>query len=821
MSQLTADDISENFKENVNILTPTDVNRTQKSRVKLAQKRSKPNAARNILKPSKKANTTVSRPEEMASELDSRSAINRVQARRDAAAQSADSEGGTLLEVRLIDFMSHKNFIFPGPNHMGQFTGVKPISFICGKNGSGKSAILQAVKILFCGTARGGKDYLSYIREGADCSAISCIIMNDCANSYQPQTYGKKIKIEISLTKITDKAGKLKAKIAYKVRSAQNKVVATTKAAIVEIARHFSIMIDNPIVVLDQETAKTFLSNFQKNKMYQFFEKTTSLEEQEMQFHRSSVQLQELKNVYKELEKSRKDTKEKLEKWTRLKKDYEESLKGDQQIKLLKIEAVWASIDEYDTKVVPHKKNILKYESEISTYQKQLKDGDVMVENFKKKIEKSTQELAEIEQELETVESELAELNKEIETMKIELNEANKMIKGSLKQVQNTEQNIKEISNSLNRERKRFANDQTEIKIQELNQQIVESETQRKLHEQNLRVLENEHDNLEQAKNTNFAELESKKKEHTLAHKKLANLKREVENLEKDTSILDKIYGQNCQKLKRYLARPDVVKTFQHPPIGPIGDSIKVDSEYKIWTNVIERKVIGQNTLHSWIVSSTQDSNLLREYARLNGFKIRGSVITYKDFSNQKVDQINDPRADRGDASNIGAYFPVDILYINNAVVHNLLLTRSSMNNKALLPQQRESHAVIIKRAHRSCRSLFLPDGQEFFPKRTNKAFDAYNSRAVTLLEDLTELKRQKKLEAQEAEAAYNLIREEYQTMDREYRQLTEDWRKCQNQMKSLENQIKYCWQSTNSNAKDGWGRFVIFHSFCRKSAKN
>ena len=51
-------------------------------------------------------------------------------------------DGGTLKEVRLVDFMSHKNFVFPGKNEK-----LKAISFICGPNGSGKSAILMAMRL--------------------------------------------------------------------------------------------------------------------------------------------------------------------------------------------------------------------------------------------------------------------------------------------------------------------------------------------------------------------------------------------------------------------------------------------------------------------------------------------------------------------------------------------------------------------------------------------------------------------------------------------------------------------------------------------------
>ena len=55
---------------------------------------------------------------------------------------SGVNEGGTLIAVRLVDFMSHKNFAFPS-----KAENLKAISFICGPNGSGKSAILMAMRL--------------------------------------------------------------------------------------------------------------------------------------------------------------------------------------------------------------------------------------------------------------------------------------------------------------------------------------------------------------------------------------------------------------------------------------------------------------------------------------------------------------------------------------------------------------------------------------------------------------------------------------------------------------------------------------------------
>ena len=70
--------------------------------------------------------------------------------------------GGSILYVRLTNFMSHKSFEFPNPKSKDPSERMlKSISFICGKNGSGKSAILESIKLLFGGKGR-QKSMLSY-----------------------------------------------------------------------------------------------------------------------------------------------------------------------------------------------------------------------------------------------------------------------------------------------------------------------------------------------------------------------------------------------------------------------------------------------------------------------------------------------------------------------------------------------------------------------------------------------------------------------------------------------------------------------------------
>lgn len=88
-----------------------------------------------------------------------------------------------------------------------------------------------------------------------------CIVLaNEGAEAYKPDLYGREIQI---IRKIGPKQS------GYKILGEKRHVISTRKDVVNEILQALSIAPDNPLCILHQEVAKTFLLNNDAKKKYQ------------------------------------------------------------------------------------------------------------------------------------------------------------------------------------------------------------------------------------------------------------------------------------------------------------------------------------------------------------------------------------------------------------------------------------------------------------------------------------------------------------------------------------------------------------------------
>ena len=92
---------------------------------------------------------------------------------------------------------------------------------------------------------------------------ITITLSNEGDEAFKPELYGKEIQI-------VRKIGMKKSD--YKILSDRRKVVSTRKETIAEMIQALSISPENPLCILHQEVAKTFLLNSDARKKYQVSE---------------------------------------------------------------------------------------------------------------------------------------------------------------------------------------------------------------------------------------------------------------------------------------------------------------------------------------------------------------------------------------------------------------------------------------------------------------------------------------------------------------------------------------------------------------------
>lgn len=190
---------------------------------------------------------------------------------------------GHISKVHLLDFMVHRDFEW-WPGHS--------VNFITGKNGSGKSSLLQGLVLGLMSGARQVGRYArlgDFVRKGAGKAVVSVSLHNTGELPYQPDRFG-----DMVVFKRTIHVG---GKSGLQLLNSSGRQVNDGRAAVDEakaILAHMDIELENPLAILQQEHAKELLQVEKPEKLYMFFESATMLTQCREEYKRSASELQQV-----------------------------------------------------------------------------------------------------------------------------------------------------------------------------------------------------------------------------------------------------------------------------------------------------------------------------------------------------------------------------------------------------------------------------------------------------------------------------------------------------------------------------------------------
>ncbi|ELA42671.1 uncharacterized protein VICG_00423 [Vittaforma corneae ATCC 50505] len=240
----------------------------------------------------------------------------------------------TIQSIELVNFMCHDNL---------KIGFDKMITCIGGRNGSGKSAVMIALGILFgqrAQTLERGSSYANLIKTGANQATIKVAINNYLR--YKLERYGDKIVIE----------KKLRAKYTkVSIFNSYGKVFNIGKNELENIIEKYGLKFDNPLNFLTQEKSKRFLNVARPEDLYEFYYLGT-------EFKNIEEELQESMNILEEMKKKVEETAEKQ--------------------------------DNIETKLLVQKKNLsfLDFDSDAALRQLEIEEKWLNVKDLRSKVEK-------------------------------------------------------------------------------------------------------------------------------------------------------------------------------------------------------------------------------------------------------------------------------------------------------------------------------------------------------------------------------------------------------------------------------------------------
>lgn len=532
-------------------------------------------------------------------DLDDQRATQVFLRRRGQIGDNHAADNAIIEQVTCVNFMCHERLhVELGPL----------INFVVGMNGSGKSAVLTAITLCLGGKASAtnrGASLKSLIKQGTDQAILTVKLKNEGPDAFQSDLYGDSIIVERHFSK-TGSSG-------YRLKTAMGRTVSTKKGDVDDIIEYFQLQVDNPMNVLTQDAAKSFIQNSTPAQKYKFFVEGVQLQQLDNDYRLVSdtcdaieSKLDEAKGDIRILKKKYDAATEKASIVERHKDMREAASRCREQLVWAQIEVQEANLAHKEEKIVAARESIGRAESMAEDKDKALQRADEVMENAQASVHKLEEELTQVRTEEEAAKNAHDEATKNVQAAHTEQRQIKQSITAAKKKVEgyitdiHTEKQRLEDANGGAHSRKVAEIKAAQQAAKDAKDALEQSETEGpRLSEAHTKA----QDELIKAE----APLAAKRKE-------IDDCRKRLHALTTDRGDVMQGFGPNMPRLLQMIRNEG---GFREKPIGPIGLHVKLLKP--IWSNTIE-SVIGRN-LSGFIVTNKADQMKLSSMLRQVGME--------------------------------------------------------------------------------------------------------------------------------------------------------------------------------------------------------
>ncbi|CAE6468016.1 unnamed protein product [Rhizoctonia solani] len=600
------------------------------------------------------------------------------------------AEYGIIEKIELVNFMCHaRTTVQFGPQ----------INFVIGHNGSGKSAVLSGIAIALGGrTASTGRGtgLKSFIKEGENVAEVVITLKNEGLDAYRPDIYGNAIRIT---RRFTDKGSS-----SYTIKGAKDKfkkTISSKREELTNITDHMNLQVDNPVVVLTQDTSRQFLASSKPKDKYQFFLNGTSLTQLSDEYETILESLKKTETILQSKQTVVPDLKRQF---TEAQSKYREAQAAQQQsrrVEDLDKEMAWAHMKrkkiQMEVLVTDHetaKKNVEKAQSHV--------DG------AKKELQKAEDEINSVNQEEEegdnagSLEDRRRKIREDMKSKKDRLREAKSQMSEMNNALQQCNSAIKELTDKINIEESKLQDDRRGLR-EKLNLDMERVMKQSKTEESNLSECQANIKNLSQLIQTKQAERREISASREKIREAISSVQHNIKRLEDSQRNVINRFGSNLQHA---LVDIDRHTWKGQKPLGPLGQYVELKDGR--WAELM-RIYLG-NLMASFAVTDARDREPLSRILQNHGNAQPNIIVAEVDLFDYSR---GEPPAD--------VLTPLRILtvkhewvirlMINSAFVERTCLTRTRAEAQQLLDTVQGVNVVLSADLMRSQK---YPDGGFF-----------------------------------------------------------------------------------------------------------
>ena len=569
---------------------------------------------------------------------------------------------GVIEQVEIFNFMCHKNYVFKlGPR----------INFICGRNGSGKSAVLTALVLVLGAKASAtnrGSSLKDLVREGQENGTIVCRIKNKGDGPFMHDEFGDSIIIERHFSR-SGASG-------FKIKNAKGKIISTKRSLLEEICDHFGYQVENPMTVLSQDLARQFVTSAGPEEKYKLFVKGVLLEQLDQDYSiiennlRTVIpQIEDAKQDLKRLEraaahaKSKADASNKYETMREQWRDWRRQLAWE-QVRLGEVRR-----DEFLEEIKDADKKIEDAEAVVARFDETFQAADAQVDVVKEAHNraKADVEAANGDKKEEAVKQ--GDAQREVTAAQAEIR--------SVKQVlAQTRRTIEKTNGDIETELQRLADldgggaAQRLRDLEKAEQAIKDAQAEAETHSNQRASVDKKIDEAVVAYQDAQKAVDVQKAEVDKQVRRLGEIRQQG-------GVQDTVFGQRMPALLKAIQQD---KRFHSRPIGPLGKHIKL--LHPEWSSILE-KSFGAS-LNGFLVTSKSDQDVLADIQRRHNTRFQVMIT-----SNAPLDS----RSQEPDDSFLTI---ARALEIDHPLVRKILIIQNYIDNTVLIRDHAEASRVLF-----------------------------------------------------------------------------------------------------------------------------
>ncbi|XP_058823192.1 structural maintenance of chromosomes protein 6-like [Topomyia yanbarensis] len=677
---------------------------------------------------------------------------------------------GKILKMQLKNFMCHRNLVV-------EFN--KRANLLVGNNGSGKSAVLAALTIgLGCSAnlTNRSSSVKQLIKHGETQATIEIHLENDSFDAFERDVYGNKIIVirTINASGATN----------YKLKSESGSIITTSRSELLKLILYLNIQVDNPVCVLNQDLARSFLKDSDEKKQYSLFLKATQIDAITSKLNGCTPQLENAKHNLETNEKSlrfmEREIVEIKEKYVTLQSV--ESLKEQAQEARLKLG--WRIVTDKSGECSNVEDQLRNKLNTVKEYMNVIKNKGAIEEEIERTIQRYRNDIDGKKVGFGEVKEKYNQARKVAQQLQEQLADKKRQMMKIKDRMTRQAEDIKSLEADLKQRNESGYNRVAEEKKR--NEEMMVEVTRKRSELQ--AMIENAKRDVDAHHNT-LAQITDTKEE--ISHRRVAKqhekTRTEMQLQQFESSSRDNlsVFGQKMPAFVARIRQLHEQRKFSELPRGPLGQYIKVKD--KKWTAMIET-VIGPGMLTAFYVNSDADRTALNQLIQREFPDMRGRTIITSRFHKQVYD-VGDGRAEEVQ----GAHSLMNLISVSDPVVMNCLIDQIKV--ETILAVEEQNLAINLTSQQENVprnlqKVVVMEPFSEFYPMPNYRSYGLQRRPARYLQVNLSELKKQTERQMQQLNQELNELNHSIELETRKQTEKNRALQECQRLLAKLQHEL-------------------------------